>query len=138
MVVALHNAARNGDLARLRAALATGVDVDAPESGSSFTALHWAANYGHGACLQALLAAGASVHSTYNFGATALHEAAARGRAACVRVLIVAGSDVNHVLVDLTDWTPFARALSSGHPCVLKILLRAGANVRTANIGRYD
>ena len=137
-MASIHEAAATGNLVQLRAILATGVDVDAQRDGNDMTALRYAAYFGHTACLKALLAAGASVHSTYNFGATALHEAAARGRAACVRVLIVAGSDVNHVLVDLTDWTPFARALSSGHPCVLKILLRAGANVRTANIGRYD
>lgn len=48
---------------------------------------------------------------------------------ACVRALIAAGSDVNRA--NQYGWTPFASALSWGHRRVLKILLRAGADVKT-------
>ena len=136
MVDALHNAARNGDLARLRAALATGVDVDAPESGSSWPALHCAASYGRLACLEALLAAGASVHSVTRIGWLALDYASVRGHVACVRALIAAGSDVNHA--NRYGNTPFTHALHSGHRRVLKILLRAGADVHTRNVTRRE
>ena len=142
MVDALHNAARNGDLARLRAALATGVDVDAPESGSSWTALHCAASYGRLACLEALLAAGASVHSVdVHHSYTPFHLASLGGHVACVRALIAAGSDVNRASrYRLDAWhTPFSRALSNGRRRVLKILLRAGTDdMNTHHVERRE
>ena len=49
------------------------------------------------------------------------------GREACVRLLIAAGADVNHV--NRHGLTPFTLALYTGHRLVLKILLRAGADV---------
>ena len=55
---------------------------------------------------------------------------------ACVRALITAGSDVNRA--DHFGRTPFSRALCSGERRVLKILLRAGADVHTENIYRHD
>ena len=144
MVDALCNAARNGNLARLRAALATGVDVDARLSESNYrtgehglTALHCAALNGRTACLKALLAAGASVHfAGYQARWTPIHKASQYGHAACVRALIAAGSDVNRA--SLAGTTPFSVSLRYGHRRVLKILLRAGADVRTEHIPRRD
>ena len=48
---------------------------------------------------------------------------------ACVRVLISAGSDVNRA--NVAGWTPFTSALDNGHRRVLRILLRAGADVNS-------
>ena len=58
------------------------------------------------------------------------------GDAACVRALIAAGSDVNRA--SRSGYTPFSGALSTGHRRVLKILLRAGADVNTENIRRRE
>ena len=135
-------AARNGDLAQLRAVLAScrpdlgpvGVDVDAGSS-EGWTALHQAALKGHVVCLEALLAAGASVHSLTNCGSTPLYCASRNGHAACVRALIAAGSDV-HRANQTHGSTPFTGALNFGHRGVLKTLLRAGANVHTGNANR--
>ena len=55
---------------------------------------------------------------------------------ACVRALIAAGSDVNHA--NRSGWTPFSCAISNGHRRVLKILLRAGADVHTRNVTRRE
>ena len=55
------------------------------------------------------------------------------GEVVCVRALIAAGSDVNHA--GPYGWTPFSRALYNGHRRVLKILLRAGADVKTRHVG---
>ena len=125
----LRRAALAGDLAQLRDVLATGVDLEAPDE-EGWTALHYAAFDGRTACLEALLAAGASVHSE-NVGWTALSFAAGRNpeniAIACVRALIAAGADVNHGF----GQTPFSIALFWGHRRILKILLRAGADVHT-------
>ena len=129
MAEALRDATYNGDLARLRAVLAAGVDVDAPNV-VGVTALHYTSRCGHAACLEALLAAGASVHSTNaGRGNTPLQGASESGHAACVRALIAAGSDVN--FVDRDGRMPFSYALRYGNRRVLKILLRAGADVDT-------
>ena len=132
---ALREAARVGDLAQLRAVLATGLDVDARDS-RDHTALHSAAFNGHTACLDALLAAGASVHSVTPDGWTSLIFASMYGHEACVRVLIAAGADVNHV--NDCGMTPFSFALFWGHRCILKILLRAGADVNTHDVPRTN
>ena len=129
-MLALHYAARTGDLKRLRKELAAGVDVDTPYREST-TALHDAAHNGQTACLKALLAAGASVHDV-----SPLIDASLFGHAACVRALIAAGSDVNRK--DLEGKTPFSRALWHGRPRVLKILLRAGADVDTRDMLRLN
>ena len=131
----LRVAAESGNLARLRAILASGVDVDEPLFYGR-TALHWAAINGRTACLKALLAAGASVHSRCEHGGTPLYHASRHGHAACVHALIAAGSDVHRA--DRDGWTPFNTALHSGKPRILKILLRAGADVHTENIYRHD
>ena len=124
----LRRAALAGDLAQLRDVLATGVDLEAPDE-EGWTALHGAAFHGRTACLEALLAAGASVHSVDEDGWTALSFTAGRNpeNIACVRALIAAGADVNHDF----GQTPFSIALFWGHRRILKILLRAGADMRT-------
>ena len=132
---ALFQAAYDGDLVRLRAALANGVDVDARDSLRGWTALHYAAYYGRTACLEILLAAGASVDSVDNSGATPLHDASLGGRAAIVRALIAAGANVNRGTRNIT---PFSRALLDRHRRVLKILLRAGADVHTGTVPRRN
>ena len=138
-IVELRIAAQNGDLARLHAALAEGVDVDFRDADGE-TALHCAAYFGHTACLKALLAAGASVDHVESEGGIPLHCASYAGCAACVRILIAAGSDVHRE--DQCGWTPFSWcfscALYDGHCRVLKILLRAGADVRTETVPRFD
>ena len=127
----LHHAAIDGGLARLRALLATGVDVDAMDfSPGGRTALRWAAFKGQTACLEALLAAGASVD--VGGSVTPLHSASAAGQVACVRALIAAGADVNRACQSGQTpcvRTPFTAALQFGRRSILKILLRAGADV---------
>ena len=133
-VGALFEAARKGDLARLRDVLAAGVDVEAWHDG--WTTMHWAADCGQTACLEALLAAGASVHSVTAVGSTPLMFASWSGHAACVRALIAAGSDVNRA--DQYGRMPFYYALRRGRGRALKILLRAGADMHTENVDRHN
>ena len=55
---------------------------------------------------------------------------------ACVRALIAAGSDVNHA--NEYNCTPFTHAVYNGHRHLLKILLRAGADVNPQNVRRRE
>ena len=55
---------------------------------------------------------------------------------ACVRALIAAGSDVNRA--DPYERTPFSFALYSCRRRILKILLRAGADMNTQDIPRRE
>ena len=137
----LQRAARNGDLARLRALLANPFISPNLTDEYDWTSLHFAADNGQADCLEVLLAWGALGHGSpprsfeprdfVDLGndndATALHLASAGGHAACVRALIAAGSDVNRE--NTYGNTPFALALLRGHRHVLKILLRAGADM---------
>ena len=129
------DAAQSGDLAQVRAVLATGVDVDSLTSYGE-TALHYAACQGHTACLTALLAAGASVHLVGKHGSTPLSLASTNRDAACVRAVIAAGADVNYV--DRYGDAAFTLALRRGHRRVLKVLLRTGADVHTGGVPRRN
>ena len=133
LIPALHYAVYLGDPARVRAILATGVDVDMQTDSGGDTALQFAADEGQTACLEALLAAGASMNPAVVF-LSPPHKASSNGHAACVRALIAAGADVNLGL-SVNDSTPFSYALFQGHRRVLKILLRAGAVVDAEDIG---
>ena len=124
--MALHYAARTGDLKRLRKELAAGVDVDTPY-GEGQTALHDAASHGHTACLKALLAAGASVHDVQPLDAALVNE-----HMACVHALIAAGANVTRA-----NLRPlFTHSSCRSRTRILKILLRAGANVNTVRVER--
>ena len=127
MAEALFEAVCDGDLARLRAVLATGVDVDS----EAINALRLAACSGRPSFLEALLAAGASVTDW-----RPLYYASVGGHVACVRALIVAGADVNGAAASWS--TNSTVALACGHSRVLKILLRAGADLRTDFVSRHD
>ena len=129
------------NLARLRVLLSGRIDVNARVSKLTcfpHTALMIAAQYGQTAFLEALLAAGASVDAADRiYRATALYYASMWGQEACVRALIAAGADVN--LLSTKGGTPFTAALrGKGHPSVLKILLRAGADMYTQGVNRSD
>ena len=141
-MLALHNAARNGDQGRLRELLEDGFlwDDYGRESRDWYgrTALHEAAYWGHTACLEALLDTGASVHSGDQYGNTPLYYASIRGHVTCVRLLVDAGSDANR-----RNWffsrvgqgrteTPISGATRKGHDRVLSILRPAEADAPAA------
>ena len=104
----LHHAAAAGDVARLRAALAAGADVDARMTVNGITRTPLARVVGPGmtisdegrtACVRALLLAGASPSApiTHPGGGCWMpsHEAAFLGLYTVCRLLLDAGADVN-------------------------------------------
>ena len=91
---ALHNAAQTGDIEILKAALATGVDVNARDSRGR-TALMHAVDKGYLLLVPLLLETQADVNVRAPDGATALFMAAAHGHTEIVELLMKAGADVS-------------------------------------------
>jgi len=124
-----------------------------------WTALHKASDLGDEAMVEFLLRQGALVAAVDEKHRTALHLASHRGHLAVVRLLVQAGADVNasshketpldmcstsgfaevgQYLIDQgamvnirgrDGWPPLFRACRSGHIDVVKVLLRAGADI---------
>jgi hypothetical protein len=90
--LALHVAAREGDLGRLRTLLRSGVSLEARDS-TGFTALMVAVANGRAETARVLLQAGADVNASSPRGWTALMQAASMGRAEAVQLLLDAGAD---------------------------------------------
>ena len=87
------DAAKHGDLDKVRTLLARSADVDTA-FGDGMTGLHWAARAGNTEMAELLLAAGADFEATTRIGAhTPLHVAAKAGRGPVVEILLEAGSD---------------------------------------------
>jgi ankyrin repeat protein len=120
----LIDAARDGDLAAVRALLAQGAGVDATE-GDGTSALHWASYRDDIETVGLLLDAGADVNAANDLGATPLWTAGQNGSAVMVRRLLAAGADPNLTL--LAGETPLMVAARSGAPDVVELLLRHGA-----------
>jgi cytohesin len=90
----LHTAARAGDVERVKALLAQGVPVSAPDTLGG-TALHDAAWSGHRDVVLALLEAGADVNARHvEGGSTPLHYAVITNRKDLVDLLLAKGADL--------------------------------------------
>jgi len=93
----LFNAASQGDVLRLEAALLPSLDVNALEANrlQGRAALHMAAQAGSVQAIQFLLAHGAKVDLRNSEMETPLHEAAFRARPEAIKALLNAGADIN-------------------------------------------
>jgi ankyrin repeat protein len=133
---AVAEAARDGDLDRVRALLAQRNDVNMP-LGDGMTALHWAAERGDAAMATALLKAGAKVTpTTRNGGYTPLHIAARAGNGAVVQALLAQGADVKALTA--TGVTALHLAAQAGDVASVNALIakKADVNVREATWGQ--
>jgi ankyrin repeat protein len=120
------DAAMRGDLAVVRALIARGASVNAPQ-GDGMTALHWAADRGDSAMADALLRAHADVKAVTRIGGyTPLHVASRSGSAAVVKALLKAGSDPNVLTGSGASALHFAAG--AGNPDAVAALLDRGAN----------
>jgi ankyrin repeat protein len=116
-----------GALEEVRALIASGADVNAPQ-GDGMTALHWAAERRDLDMTRLLLGAGASVTAVTRIGSyTALHLASKAGSGPIIQALLDAGSDVNAVTTT-TGVTPLHLAAASGQAQAVTALLDRGAD----------
>jgi outer membrane protein assembly factor BamB len=116
---ALHEAARRGDLARVRSLLDSGVKPDS-EGRHGFTALMVAAGEGHVEVARLLVARGADVNARERFFGQTVMANAVRGKSpALVRWLLEKGStDADSAMdfaVQTGDVALVRQALASGH-----------------------
>ncbi|MGQ0767046.1 MAG: ankyrin repeat domain-containing protein [Gemmatimonadota bacterium] len=123
-------AARRGDLARVRALVSAGTDVNVP-LGDGMTALHWAAERRDTGMTALLLRSRAGTAATTRIGShTPLHIAGRSGSGEVVRLLLDGGADVNALTAGGASALHLA-ALAGSVPAVT-VLLERGAvvNVR--------
>lgn len=121
------DAAMRADDEAVRAALASGFDVDEQQIDGS-TALHWAIQNDDTELARTLLEAGADPAIANRTGTTALRLAAINGSAAALRLLIDAGADPNAPLTSDGD-TALMLAARTGLPGAVDVLLERGADV---------
>ena len=88
----IHNAARNGNLNRVKAFLNQGVPVNSRNE-HGYTPLHKAAQAGSLSVVQELLKRGAHVNPRTRSGMTPLHVALVLGRSHIVHALLKAGAN---------------------------------------------
>ena len=120
------DAAMKGDLAKVRALLASGASVNTPQ-GDGMTALHWAAARGDSALAIVLLSARANTAASTRIGALMpLHIAAENGSASVVRALLRAKANPRAVTSDSVSALHFAAM--GGDTAIVAALLRAGAS----------
>ena len=125
----LADAARHRDVDAIRALLAEGHEVDAPQADGA-TALAWAAHRDDAAMADLLLRAGGDPNAANDLGVTPLMLAAENGSAPMVERLLQAGADPN--LARPAGGTALMMAARSGSTAVVRRLIAAGADVDAA------
>lgn len=125
-VLALHYAARNGNVEMIRRLAKNGSNLNA---GSNFgsTPLHVSAQAGWLEAASVLLECGADPLRTDTHGSTALHQAASRGFVDIVQLLLAAKISPN--AINVYKNTPLGSAAFQGHKEVTRVLIEAGADV---------
>jgi hypothetical protein len=129
---ALHAAAREGDLGRLRALLRSGVRLEARDS-TGFTALMVAVANGRSETARILLQAGADVNASTPRGWTALMQATSTGRAEAVQLLLDAGADPDARDREAGTALDIAQAANRGD--LVRILRRRGSRGSGKSVG---
>jgi ankyrin repeat protein len=129
----IHDAARNGDLEKVKALLKDNPDLVFSKDGFGWTPLHWAADTGHKDVAELLLANKADATAKNNLGDTPLHWAAWRGQKAVAELLLTNKADAN-AKNNFGD-TPMHWAGWQGQKAVAELLLtnKADVNAKTTN-----
>ena len=129
-VTSVATAARGADLRAVQAQLASGADVNLPESDGT-TALLWATYHASPEMISALLKAGADPSAANQFGVTPLLQASRYGDAAAIRALLAAGAKPGRAERD--GETPLMAAARTGNLEPMQLLIDAGADVNAVD-----
>jgi hypothetical protein len=118
------DAAKTGDLEKVKALLKDNPGMVNSRDTNNDTALHWAAFNGHKDVAEWLLATQADLNARDNDGETPLHRAASGGHADVVELLLARGTEVN-ARMNLGR-TPMRLAEFWGHNDVAELLRQHG------------
>ena len=109
----IHKAAGAGDLARVKAFIQEGIDVNTKVYGS--TALHCAARYGHKEVVELLIAEGADINVKDARGRTPIDLAMNQGRKEIAKLLVSKSADVSlHTAAYLGDLQRVEKFIDGG------------------------
>jgi ankyrin repeat protein len=123
----LFAAAIAGDVARIKAALAHGADINAHnEQDSRFTALMYAIMNGRQDAISVLLENGANSVTANSYNDTPLHFAARHSNLSVARILLDRGADIN--ALNVYGSTPLHFVAKKGQLLAVRMLLDRGAN----------
>jgi ankyrin repeat protein len=120
----LADAAEHRDTARVRALIATGVDVNAAQVDGT-TALHWAVYNDDAETVALLVRAGANVNAVNRYGVPPLSLACSSGSGKIVKLLLEGGADANATMK--SGETVLMMAARSGNLEAVNALLARGA-----------
>lgn len=123
----IHNAARDGDLAKIQALLKANPGAVSSRDNDGETPLHYAAGFGRKDVAELLLAHRAVVDAKDNDGWTPLHFAAQQGHADLAELLLAHNADVNAKNND--GDTPLHMAGGQGYKKLAELLLAHKAAV---------
>jgi ankyrin repeat protein len=123
----LHDAARDGDLEKVRALIDEGAEIDARgENGE--TPLILAILGGHADVTELLIGLGADVMARNARGLTPLHAAAYSGSAELARLLLDHGAALEDT-ANVSGATPLMLAAEENHVAVAELLIARGADL---------
>ena len=123
----IHDAARDGDLAKVAALIKQNPALVSSKDGTGLLPLHWAAIRGRKDVAELLLTNKADVNAKDNNGVTPLHYAAANGQVDVASLLLASKADVN--ARDNNGETPLQETAFKGHKNVAELLLSQKADV---------
>ncbi len=126
---------RNGNVRRLSALLAEGVNISFLHRKTGMTPLMTAAYAGLTAAVQMLLDSGASPNLTAEDGASSLHWASLNKHLEIVNLLIAAGAKIN-VRREKDGPTPLHMAINNANDSIAIALINAGASLDIEYLGR--
>ena len=122
----IHDAAKAGDLAMVKALLKENPNLVLSKDNNDFTPLHYAANEDHKDVVELLLANKAEVDAKEKNGFTPLHAVALFDHKDVAELLLTHGADVNAKANDGS--TPLHYAALYGHKDVAELLRQHGGH----------
>jgi ankyrin repeat protein len=124
---AIHDAARDGNLATVQTLLKDNPALVSAKDLKGATPLHWAARSGHKDVAQLLVSDSADVNAKDGDGDAPLHWAVREDHKDVAEFLLANKADVN--AQNYNGWTPLAMAAWKGHIDMAELLLANKANV---------
>jgi uncharacterized protein len=123
----LHDAARDGDLEKVRVLIAEGAEMDF-RGDNGETPLILAILEGHAGVAELLIGNGADVMARNERGLTPLHAAAYSGSAEMARLLLDHGAELEDK-ANVSGATPLMLAAEENHVAVAELLIVRGADL---------